>query len=103
MNDRQKELARHALGLDGKRKCSYRNGFTATKGTDSCNQWIAMVASGDAEGIENKGTTGDAVRFWLTPKGAATVLIPGESLDPEDFPAGSIDASGLPICREVLA
>lgn len=48
MTDKQKELARHALGLDGRRKVSYRNRFVVGSGPPDCDEWEALVAAGDA-------------------------------------------------------
>lgn len=79
MNSEQVRLARHALGLDGCRRRSYRNRYYISAGSVH-GLWMAMVAQGYAE------TDGDRF-FCLTRKGAELVLRSGESLCPEDFPA----------------
>lgn len=87
MTPRQKELARHALGLDGTRKRSYRNRFFAGPGHDDFEDWCDMVLAGYARGSQpdpERGRTDHA--FWLTRKGAHAALNKRESLCPEDFP-----------------
>ena len=86
MNTRQIELARHALGLNGKARCSYRNHFAA--GTDHCDflDWVAMVEVGDARRREAVPGFGGMDLFHLTEAGAKKALLLGERLDPDDFP-----------------
>jgi hypothetical protein len=87
MNEKQIELARHALGLNGKARCSYRNYFSAGPGHSDYLDWLAMVEVGDARRRESvKGFGGDDL-FHLTKAGAEKALLPGERLDPDDFPA----------------
>lgn len=88
MNAKQIELARHAIGLDGQHKVSYRNHFVTGPGpgNDDHPQWLAMVEAGDAVKRRGSPLTGGDDLFRLTPKGARAVLRPGESLSPEDFP-----------------
>jgi hypothetical protein len=87
MNQKQTDLARHALGLPNKRNRSYRNYFTAGFGHNDYDEWMAMVTLGDAVRREKpKGLGGDDL-FWLTLDGARQVLRPKETLDLDDFPA----------------
>jgi hypothetical protein len=87
MTPSQIELARHALGLDGKRKMSYRNRFCAGIGHPDLADWCDMVAAGYAvASVPQKSLGGDRM-FWLTLDSATLALRPGEHLDPEDFPA----------------
>ena len=81
MTPRQRELARHALGLPNTSRRSYRNRFL-TGG--ACPDWRALEAAGLAEA----GKTDDLGRawFWLTRAGAEAALAPGERLCSEDFP-----------------
>lgn len=81
------ELARHALGLTGSRKQSYRNHFVCGPGHDDYAAWCEMVDNLDA-GVNRKAkhTGGDPV-FYLTIGGATRALRRGESLCPEDFPS----------------
>ena len=87
MNQRQIELARHALGLPNDKDVSYRNYFTAGPGHPDFDDWQAMAATGSAwtQG-PNDYLRGDYV-FWLTLAGASKALRPGETIDPEDFSA----------------
>ena len=86
MSPEQIELARHALGLS-RSKCSFRNRFVAGPGHPDHDNWMAMVADGDAK--RRDGSTlpfsGDDM-FWLTRSGAEKTLKRGETLDAEDFP-----------------
>lgn len=86
MTPRQKELARHALGLDGTRKQSYRNRFFAGPGHDDFEEWCAMVLDGYARGREPDPGHRPDHAFWLTYKGAEAAVERGERLCPEDFP-----------------
>ncbi|MCW2242231.1 hypothetical protein [Azospirillum canadense] len=88
MTNRQISLARHALGLDGRRTVSYRNRFVSGELHHDHPEWIDMVAQGYAQVRWGKHT-GDDDLFWLTRKGAERALLPGERLDTEDFPAAA--------------
>lgn len=86
LTPRQRELARHALGLPNKMRMSYRNRFVAGEGHDDFDDWMQMVADGNAG--RRAGTSlpygGDDL-FWLTKEGAQFALNKYERLDPEDF------------------
>lgn len=88
MTPTQIDLARHALGLDGQRKVSYRNHFVTGPGpgNDDHMQWTAMVEAGDAVKRQGSQLTGGDDLFRLTLQGARAVLRGKEKLDPEDFP-----------------
>lgn len=86
MTPDQIELARHALGLPNRRRCSYRNHFVAGPGYSDFDNWTAMVATGDARTRAGNPLTGGDPLFWLTRQGAENALRRGERLDPEDFP-----------------
>ncbi len=88
MTSRQSELARHALGLDGRTKVSHRNRFFAGPGHNDYDQWTEMVRQGFAE--MRSGANGSDL-FWLTLRGAEQVLDAGESLSTEDFPGSPAD------------
>lgn len=87
MTPRQIELARHALGLDGRRRRSYRNRFWAGPGHDDFEEWKAMVADGNAHVSEPRDGVRPDHAFWLTRQGAEAALRGDEALCPEDFPA----------------
>lgn len=80
MTDRQKELARRALGLNNPKckKTSYRNRFIASAGHADFKDWSCLVAAGQA--------SFDDGCFYLTREGATLALSAGEKLDKEDFP-----------------
>lgn len=86
MTPRQRELARHALGLPNKMRMSYRNRFVAGEGHDDYADWLQMVTDGNATMRDGKTLPygGDSI-FWLTETGAKQALNPREKLDPEDF------------------
>lgn len=92
MTPEQISLARHALGLNGCQRKSYRNHF-ATGPNDGIDhaQWEAMVAAGYAVKQRHRLATGMDL-FSLTTQGACAVLRPGEKLDPEDFPDAPTNA-----------
>jgi hypothetical protein len=87
LTPRQVDLARHALGLNGARACSYRNHFVAGRGHEDHPDWMAMVQSGAAQRYDGQHVPfgGDDL-FKLTRTGAVAALRTGEALDPEDFP-----------------
>lgn len=87
MSPEQKELARHALGLPNAQRRSYRNRFMAGEGHDDYANWQAMVAAGYAYKREKPLAYGGDDLFWLRKVGAELALLPGETLDTEDFPA----------------
>ena len=82
MTPSQRKMARHALGLDGKRRRSYRNRYFAAVDTPAEDEWNELCRRGDAK--REKGS-GKLVHFYLTDEGASKALDEGEILDPEDF------------------
>ena len=86
MTPEQRELARHALGLDNPKagRTSYRNRFFAGRGHPAWDALHDMVGAGWMN-LEDE-PDGKQTRFWLTTRGAMMALNPGESLDREDFP-----------------
>jgi hypothetical protein len=87
MTRTQIELARHALGLDGRRNVSYRNRFIAGVGHGDYPAWVEMVQQGDAVRHDGKRMAfGGDDMFCLTLAGARAALLPWERLCPEDFP-----------------
>lgn len=89
MSPKQRDLARHALGLPNPRRCSYRNHFVAGPGHADYQDWMVMTIRGDAKRRVGDPITGGDDLFTLTQAGAERALDPGETLDPEDFPACS--------------
>jgi hypothetical protein len=84
LTPRERELARHALGLDGRRARSYRNRNSCTATTPNGFCWLGMVARGLAIVVPMPKSATDF--FYLTRAGAEAALEPGEELDDEDFP-----------------
>lgn len=82
----QVKLARHALGLVDGRKASYRNRFAANPARADHADWMRMCRKGAAQRRSAQAVGGSLDLFWLTTAGAEAVLLPGETLDPEDFP-----------------
>ena len=91
MTPRQRELARHALGLPNAGGRSYRNRFYVGAWSPDFAEWSAMVDAGHAKGEPtNKGDPlceRAMMFFWLTPAGAIVAINKDERLEPEDFPA----------------
>lgn len=86
MTPRQIELARHALGLRPTRLISHRNHFVAGPGHPDYASWMNMVAWGWAIRRENQHLPAGDVVFRLTRAGAELALLPGDILNPEDWP-----------------
>ncbi len=86
LTPRERELARHALGLDGRRKRSYRNYFAANNSGDDYAAWLGMEQRSLARSYVPPAASAPLVWFYLTRAGALAALEPGEMLDSEDFP-----------------
>ncbi len=86
LTPRERELARHALGLDGRRKCTYRNHYGLYPGGNDHSTWLGLVECGLAMRRASVSFHGGADHFWLTRAGALAALETGEMLDEEDFP-----------------
>ncbi|MER8754131.1 hypothetical protein NKH69_00405 [Mesorhizobium sp. M0976] len=86
MTPTQIELARHALGLDGRRRQSYRNHFVTGEGCHDHTEWMAMVSAGYAWRRAGTPLTGGSDLFRLTRAGAELAIERRESLDLKDFP-----------------
>jgi len=85
MTPRQIGLARHALGLPNKRKEPYRNHFVAGVGHTDYQDWLEMVASGEAIRVKGNALTGGDDVFHLTLMGVWTALKGDEKLTKEIF------------------
>lgn len=86
LTPKQREIARHALGLPNSRRTSYRNYFRTGVGSPTHHMWNEMVELGAAFVHRAVETSGGNDFFYLTFIGAESALNPGEKLDPEDFP-----------------
>jgi hypothetical protein len=83
MTERQRNFARHALGLPNKKNTSYRNHFCIGVGGDGYADWEEMVTSGWAVKRTSNHWGGDDM-FHLTLEGARLAREPKEHLSPED-------------------
>ncbi len=83
LTPRQREMARHALGLPNPSKRSKKNRYHSLKGTPKHDAWMDLVHRGYARILS--GAPLD--QFTLTRAGADVALERGESLCPEDFPS----------------
>lgn len=89
MSERQRDLARHALGLKegrGRWPKSYRNHFVASEGHTDWPDWMLLHLAGLAKRRDGGPISGGDEVFWLKRAGAEMALNPNERLDPEDFP-----------------
>ena len=94
MNDNQREMMRHALGLTSGNQpiivnnkrcvCSYRNHYNIYKECSDYNEWTELVTQGLAE-INARS----AEYFHCTYAGATAVIGQNEFLSTEDFPQAS--------------
>lgn len=82
----QRDLGRHALGLDGRHNQSWRNHFITGEGSTDYPHWVAMVEAGWATRQKGSVLTGGDDFFRLTRAGAELALNRGESLNPDAFP-----------------
>lgn len=80
MTPKQKELARHALGLNYA-NTSFRNHFVTGSGSADYEHWMEMVADGHAQRFAGSELTGGDDLFRLTRVGADLALNPGEQLN----------------------
>ncbi|MDF3413251.1 hypothetical protein HKX54_02195 [Sulfitobacter sp. M57] len=86
MTPKQRDLARHALGLPNNDKQSYRNRFVTNSGCPDHKEWMQMVAKGHAWRRAGSELTGSDDLFGMTLNGARAALERRETLCPEDFP-----------------
>ena len=84
MTDAQRNLARHALGLPNRSRCSYRNHYVIDQGPDY-EAWMAMVADNLARRHAMAWICG-GVMFTLTRAGAELALKPRRSAGPRGLP-----------------
>lgn len=83
MTPKQRDLARHALGLPNKKNVSYRNHFCIGAGGDGYADWEDLVSKGLAVKRTSDHWGGDDM-FHLTLEGALMVREPKEHLSQED-------------------
>jgi hypothetical protein len=83
MTEKQKQLARHALGLPNKENTTYRNHYCIGVGGDSYSDWEDLVSKGLAVKRTGPHWGGDDM-FYLTLEGARQALGPREHISRED-------------------
>lgn len=83
MTDRQRQIARHMLGLPTASGRSYRNRYCCEPGHEHFDVLLSMLDEGL---VTSRRGVGLHISWHLTRAAAESVLLPGESLDPEDFP-----------------
>lgn len=92
MSERQRDLARHALGLKngrGRWPKSYRNHFVASEGHTDWPDWMLLQLAGLAKRRGGGPLSGGDEVFWLTSEGAEMALNKNERLNTEDFPVSA--------------
>lgn len=91
MTPSQRKMARHALGLDGERRRSFRNRYFAPTGSPVEDEWNDLCRRGLAQ---RDRELEQMVGFSLTLEGATEAIDEGELLDPEDF-SSPLTSKGL--------
>lgn len=83
MNDNQREMIRHALGLPNKTNCTNRNHYCISPGCDGYEDWLELVKDGFAiQAVSRDGWSGNF--FYVTLTGARWVLLPSEHISREE-------------------
>lgn len=81
MNEKQVKLVRHAIGLDGRSKVTYRNHFCVGREGEDHSDWDKLVESGLATARRNVQAYGGMDIFCATREAATMVLRDGERLE----------------------
>lgn len=80
----QRDMARHALGFDGRNKTSYRNHYVVGKGSFACEYdrhlWMDLVSRGLAHHRGPREISGGDDTFWCTRELALAVREKNEHL-----------------------
>ena len=83
MSDKQRELARHALGLPNEQNTTFRNHYCVGPENPDYAKWEDLVEKGLAvKALGGQNWCGDF--FYLTLEGAREVLLPDEHISRED-------------------
>ena len=83
MTDRQREMARHALGFPNRKNTSNRNHYCIGEGGDGYAEWMELVEQGLAIRRTGPHWGGDDM-FHLTLKGGLEARDPKEHLSREE-------------------
>lgn len=87
LTPRERELARHALGLPNRRSLGYGGRVFAFDRSADNAALVEMARRGLARLLKYRtGKSGLQYCYCLTLAGALAALEPGETLDEEDFP-----------------
>lgn len=62
LTERQRHIARHALGWDGRHKQSYRNHYVIGEGGDTHSDWVDLVERGLATRVYSAPCRADVFR-----------------------------------------
>lgn len=81
MTERQRQIARHMLFGSSASKRSFRNFYVADAKHVNFPTLVEMERAGFVSSDRGRCC------WFLTRAAAESVLLPGESLDPEDFPS----------------
>lgn len=80
MTDKQRDLARHALGFDGRNKTQYRNHFVVGPGCKDYDTWTQMVVEGLANRYPPREISGGMDTFTVRRDAALSVRKKSEHL-----------------------
>jgi len=83
LTERQREFVRHAIGLNGRSKMTYRNHFVIGKGGDGYEDWMDLVRKGYAHHRAGSEISGGDDVFWATRETALAVRKPREHVSPD--------------------
>lgn len=84
MTERQRDLARHALGFPNDKNESYRNHFCIGQGEDGYTDWEDLVSKGLAVKAPGGEMFGGQDFFYLTLEGALEAREPNEHISRDD-------------------
>lgn len=84
MTDKQRQMARHALGLPNKRHVTNRDYYCIGEGGDGYAEWMSMVAEGYAVKRQHSSAFGGDDIFYLTMIGVRLALEPHEHISRDD-------------------
>lgn len=83
MTEKQRQMARHALGLPNKRNESYRNRYCIGQDSEDWSLWIDLCEKKLALRLVSPMFGGDDM-FYLTLAGALEAREPGEHISRSD-------------------
>ena len=84
INAKQYNLVRHAIGLDGRSKTTYRNHYVCPADSEDGREWMDLVKQGLAHHRKGSEISGGDDVFWATRETALACRKKDEHLD-RDF------------------